>query len=90
MAEGTRCGKEGRIEGESMTSCNWLDQQAEKNKHDYQSVRGFARAAFTGVLPDAKTYVQVGNQAENKFKEADVDVIRLAVSEARREIRDSQ
>ena len=42
------------------------------------------------MLPDAKTYVDVGYQAEDKFKEADVDVIRLAVSEARQEIRDSQ
>lgn len=82
--------EEGRIEGESMTSCNWLDQQAEKNKHDYQLVLEFARAEFNGLLPDAETYVKVGNQAENKFKEADVDVIRLAVSEARQEIRDSQ
>lgn len=78
------------IEGESMTLCQRLDRRAEKNERDYQLVLKFARAAFKGVLPDAKTYVDVGYQAENKFKEADVDVIRLAVSEARQEIRDSQ
>lgn len=78
------------IEGESMTLCQRLDRRAEKNERDYQLVLKFARAAFKGVLPDAKTYIDVGYQAENKFKEADVDVIRLAVSEARQEIRDSQ
>ena len=78
------------IEGEPMTLCQRLDRRAEKNERDYQLVLEFARAEFNGVLPDAETYVKVGNQAENKFKEADVDVIRLAVSEARQEIRDSQ
>lgn len=78
------------IEGESMTLCQRLDRRAEKNERDYQLVLKFARAAFKGVLPDAKTYVDVGYQAEYKFKEANLTIIHLAVSAARREIRDSQ
>lgn len=75
------------IEGESMTPCNWLDQQAEERGRDYQLALEFARAAFSGVLPDTKTYIDVGRQAEDKFKEADLTIIHLAVSAARREIR---
>ena len=78
------------IEGKSMTLCQRLDQRTEKNERDYQLVLEFARAAFNGMLPDAKTYVKVGYQAENKFKEANLTIIHLAVSAARREIRDSQ
>jgi len=82
--------KEGRIEGESMTLCQRLDQRAEKNENDYKLVLEFARTAFKGVLPNAKEYLEVTYRAENEFREADVTIIRLAVSAARREIRDSQ
>ena len=73
-----------------MTLCQRLDRRAEKNERDYQLVLEFARAAFKGMLPDAKTYVEVGYRAEDKFKEANLTIIHLAVSQARREIRDSQ
>lgn len=82
--------KEDGIEGKSMTLCQRLDQQAEKNDRCYQLVLQFARTAFNGVLPDAKKYVEVGYQAEDKFKEANLTIIHLAVSAACREIRDSQ
>lgn len=74
-------------EGRPMTVCHLLDRRAEKQAEYYQRVLEFARSAFRGVLPDAKTYIEVGVQAEEKFKEADYDSIHLAVSEARRELR---
>ncbi len=76
-------------ERESMTLCQRLDRRAEKNENDYKLVLEFARAAFNGILPDAEKYVDVGYQAENEFREANVTIIHLAVSAARREIRDS-
>lgn len=77
-------------ERESMTLCQRLDQRAEKNENDYKLVLKFARTAFKGVLPNTKEYLEVAYRAENEFREADVTIIRLAVSAARREIRDSQ
>ena len=76
-------------ERESMTLCQRLDQRAEKNENDYKLVLGFARTAFKGVLPNAKEYLEVTYRAEDKFKEANLTIIHLAVSAARREIRDS-
>lgn len=71
-----------------MTVCQLIDQRAERRAMHYQMVLEFARSAFRGVAPDPKTYVEVGIQAEEKFVDADYNSIHLAVSEARRELRE--
>lgn len=74
-------------EGRPMTVCQLLDRRAEKQAENYQRVLEFARSAFRGVLPDAKTYIEVCAEAEEKFRETSCVSISLAVSEARRELR---
>lgn len=71
-----------------MTVCQLIDQRTEEQATHHRRVLEFARAAFNGVLPDGRTYIKVSEQAEEEFKEADIDLIRLAVSEARRELRE--
>lgn len=75
-------------EGRAMTVCQLIDRRAEEQAAYYQKVLEFARAAFRGLVPDPSTYVEVGMQAEEEFPGANYNSIHLAVSEARRELRE--